>query len=310
MLRAAEIGAVSNASVSVPVSVVIPAFRRAELVARAVRSALSQRPQPDEVIVVDDCSGDGTGSSAHTAGARVITHVRNGGEGAARNTAIDASRNDWVAFLDSDDMWLPGHLENLWAARDGHVLVGAAGRGSLDGRWYGQPRLRPLLLAGPRDVIVPHNCVTPSGAMAKRDSLIAVGGFPARRHVGDLDTWIRLLEHGTGVALGVQGFVYEQHAGQVSVDLEAMSIALMDVIDGYSDRSWWSASLSRQAEAMPMWDQARALQAAGRPTAAAKALGPFIDPRRLLGLNKLLVSRRHAARRRVGSVSIMNGDGT
>ena len=282
---------------ALPVSVVIPAFRRADLVARAVRSALSQSPEPDEVIVVDDCSGDATAAAACEAGARVITHAVNGGEGAARNTAIEASRNEWVAFLDSDDMWLPGHLGNLWEARNGHVLVGAAGRGSSDGRWYGQPRLRPRLLAGPRDVIVPFNCITPSGAMAKRSSIIDAGGFPSRKYVGDLDTWIRLLEKGTGVALGVQGFVYEQHPGQVSVDLEAMSSALMDVVDGYCNRAWWSESLSRQAEAMPTWDQARALHASGHKAAAVRALTPFADPRRLVGLNRLLVSRRAARRR-------------
>ena len=92
-----------------PVSVVIPAFNRPEMVARAVRSALEQQPRrPAEVIVVDDASSDDTAAAASAAGARVIRHEVNQGEGAARNTAIRAARHDWVALLDSDDEFLPG----------------------------------------------------------------------------------------------------------------------------------------------------------------------------------------------------------
>ena len=98
-----------------PVSVVIPAYNRPDLVGRAVRSALTQRPQPPaEVVVVDDCSSDATGAAARAAGARVIRHEVNRGEGAARNTAIRAARGEWVAMLDSDDEWLDGHLAALW----------------------------------------------------------------------------------------------------------------------------------------------------------------------------------------------------
>ena len=65
-----------------PVSVVIPAFNRPDMVARAVRSALEQQPRPPaEVIVVDDGSSDDTAAAASAAGARVIRHEVNQGEG-------------------------------------------------------------------------------------------------------------------------------------------------------------------------------------------------------------------------------------
>src|SRR4051794_32304698 len=94
-----------------PVSVVIPAYRRPGMVERALRSVLAQTRRPAEVIVVDDASGDDTGARAAALGARVITHERNSGRGATRNRGIAAASQDWIALLDCDDEWLPRHLE-------------------------------------------------------------------------------------------------------------------------------------------------------------------------------------------------------
>src|SRR4051794_4178924 len=107
-----------------PISVVIPAYRRADLVRRAVASVRAQRPaQPAEIIVVDDASGDGTADAARDSGATVVVNPANVGEGAARNVGVRAATQPWIALLDSDDEWLPDHLSRLWPLRDGHVLV-------------------------------------------------------------------------------------------------------------------------------------------------------------------------------------------
>src|ERR1700704_1147115 len=111
---------------TLPVTVVIPAYQRAAMVERAIRSVQAQRARPAEVIVVDDASGDDTGPRAASLGAHLITPEQNQGEGAARNTGLQAAAHDWVALLDCDDEWLPTHLETLWAVRDGHVLIGTA----------------------------------------------------------------------------------------------------------------------------------------------------------------------------------------
>ena len=103
---------------SLPVSVVIPAYNRPDMVVRAVRSALGQLPAPpEEIIVVDDCSTDRTAEAAARAGAQVVRHELNLGEGAARNTGIAHAREPWVALLDSDDEWLPDLLATLWPLR-------------------------------------------------------------------------------------------------------------------------------------------------------------------------------------------------
>ncbi len=94
------------------VSTVIPTYNRAHFVRRAVDSALGQSRPGDEVIVVDDGSTDNTAEVLAPYGDR-ITYVRtaNGGGGAARNVGVRLASRDLVAFLDSDDEWMPGKLE-------------------------------------------------------------------------------------------------------------------------------------------------------------------------------------------------------
>ncbi|MCM3904150.1 MAG: glycosyltransferase, partial [Pyrinomonadaceae bacterium] len=95
-------------------SVVIPTWNRARLVCEAVASALDQRPGQVEVIVVDDGSTDNTaGMLARRFGARicVLHQPQRSGIGAARNTGARAANGELVAFLDSDDLWLPGKLD-------------------------------------------------------------------------------------------------------------------------------------------------------------------------------------------------------
>jgi hypothetical protein len=91
-------------------SVVIPTFNRAHLIPRAIRSVLSQLRAEDELIVVDDGSTDHTESVVTGFGDRRIRYIQqtNRGAGAARNRGVREATRDLIAFLDSDDEWLPG----------------------------------------------------------------------------------------------------------------------------------------------------------------------------------------------------------
>lgn len=94
------------------VSVIIPTFNRRELVQQAVESALVQTYPACEVIVVDDGSIDGTGQALS---ARFGSRIRylwqeNRGESVARNIGIAAAQGEYIALLDSDDVWLPEKL--------------------------------------------------------------------------------------------------------------------------------------------------------------------------------------------------------
>jgi len=99
------------------VSVIIPVLNRAAIVGRAIMSALSQQlPSAGwstNVVVVDDGSSDDLATTLEPFGERVllVRHAHNRGAAAARNTGIAASDGDLIAFLDSDDLWLPGKLK-------------------------------------------------------------------------------------------------------------------------------------------------------------------------------------------------------
>jgi glycosyltransferase involved in cell wall biosynthesis len=93
------------------ISVVIPTYNRAALTPRAVASALANVEAGDEIIVVDDGSTDNTEQALTPFRERIrLLQGRHAGAGAARNLGIPAARGDVVAFLDSDDEWMPNKL--------------------------------------------------------------------------------------------------------------------------------------------------------------------------------------------------------
>ena len=95
-------------------SVIIPTWNRAHLVCDAIDSALNQRPGEVEVIVVDDASTDNTARRLAETYGDAIRLLRLGnrrGGGAARNAGVAFARGKFVAFLDSDDVWLPGKFD-------------------------------------------------------------------------------------------------------------------------------------------------------------------------------------------------------
>ncbi len=104
------------------VSVIIPTYNRAETLPRAIDSALDQTVEDLEVVVVDDGSTDETSSvlaEYDDPRVRPVVHATNQGANAARNTGIEHARGTYVAFLDSDDTWLPEKLERQLATLDG-----------------------------------------------------------------------------------------------------------------------------------------------------------------------------------------------
>jgi glycosyltransferase involved in cell wall biosynthesis len=98
------------------VSVVIPAYNREKEIMKALSSVAEQTYPYVEVIVIDDGSSDRTVEVVREARyrmpVRVIALGRNQGIAAARNVGIDAARGEYIAFLDSDDWWLPGKLSH------------------------------------------------------------------------------------------------------------------------------------------------------------------------------------------------------
>ena len=94
------------------VSVVIPTYNRCARVTTAVQSVLAQGTQLHEVLVIDDGSTDDTPAAMAAIQDRRLRYVwkDNAGVSAARNLGLDLATGDWIAFLDSDDHWLPSRL--------------------------------------------------------------------------------------------------------------------------------------------------------------------------------------------------------
>jgi glycosyltransferase involved in cell wall biosynthesis len=103
-------------------SVVVPAFNAAATLRGTIESVLAQSRPDLELLVVDDCSSDETPEIVRSfrsdSRVRLLSRSTNGGVSAARNQAIHEATAPVVAFLDSDDLWLPNYLERMGSALD------------------------------------------------------------------------------------------------------------------------------------------------------------------------------------------------
>lgn len=107
------------------VSVIIPSYNRAGLLAETLASVLGQTVAPLEILVIDDGSNDGTPTMLARQFPQVSVHsIAHAGQGAARNVGIQYARGEAVAFLDSDDLWDPRFLEEMTAALENSPRAG------------------------------------------------------------------------------------------------------------------------------------------------------------------------------------------
>ena len=125
------------------VSVVMPAYNYGRFLGEAIQSVLDQTFQDFELIVVDDGSTDNTKEVIGSFTDRRIKYIyqQNRGVSTALNVGISASRGEYIALLDADDIWLPHNLEKGVEVLDEHAEVGFSyGQAYLmdiEGRIYG-----------------------------------------------------------------------------------------------------------------------------------------------------------------------------
>ena len=128
---------------------------------------------------------------------------------------------EWVALLDSDNVWLPHHLATVWRHRDGRDLVSASALryefSTHSDRFHGPVGRSVVTLDSPAKLAFPGNFICASGTIVRKPAVEAAGGFQSRRRlVEDLDLWVRLFEHGTGVAIPLVTVNYRVHDQQKS----------------------------------------------------------------------------------------------
>ncbi len=138
------------------ISIVIPVYNRADMIRRTVEGCLAQTYPKIEVVLVDDCSTDRLSEAlaafADDPRVRLISHQDNKGVSTARNSGVEAAKGELIAFLDSDDLWLPTKLERQVALISNHdgdrYLCGTLTEVRSD---KGTVRIRPKRLK-PKDV--------------------------------------------------------------------------------------------------------------------------------------------------------------
>jgi glycosyltransferase involved in cell wall biosynthesis len=140
-------------------SVVIPAYNRAHIIGAALRSVLSQDFADFEIIVVDDGSKDDLESVVSALGDERIRYVwqENGGGGSARNRGIDEAQGRYIAFLDSDDVFLPDHLAAMHRLLAGRTDIVAYAQVIVD-RQNGKTFLKPPRAIGENEDMAEYLC--------------------------------------------------------------------------------------------------------------------------------------------------------
>lgn len=93
------------------ISVIIPTYNRAHLIKNSIDSVLNQTIKVDEIIVIDDGSSDNTKEFLDNYPTITYHYQKNSGVSGARNAGIKLAKNDWICFLDSDDIWHENKIE-------------------------------------------------------------------------------------------------------------------------------------------------------------------------------------------------------
>lgn len=183
------------------VSVIIPTYNRAHLLRRAVLSVQAQTLPDWEVIVVDDCSTEdiaGALAEFDDRRIRLIRHPVNRGAPAARNTGIASASAPWIAFLDSDDEWLPEKLARQWrlvrGGADAPLLIYSGFEKVGWPRQPSPPTRRGHVFIDLLEENFVGTCSTP---LVRNQALQSVGGFDTEmRSCQDWDLWLRLARQG------------------------------------------------------------------------------------------------------------------
>jgi glycosyltransferase involved in cell wall biosynthesis len=188
------------------ISVVIPLYNKRDTIMRALESVFNQTIQPDEIVVVNDGSTDGSKKIVAELNHPLVKLIcqPNSGVSAARNRGISEAKCDWIAFLDADDEWLPEFLETIDSLYEMFPHSCVLATTYFIQNHYGQRRnaiIKKLPYKGDKGFLSNYfevaECSEPpinsSAVVTKKDSLNAIGGFPTGIKSGeDLLTWARL----------------------------------------------------------------------------------------------------------------------
>lgn len=228
------------------VSVIVPTYNRARMVCEAIDSVLAQTLREFELILVDDGSTDGTGEVIRDryGGEPRLRYVaqENGGTAQARDHGLREARGEFVALLDSDDLWLPRHLESQVACLDAH---GDADLVVCDARYEGGERKGTIF--GEKDYRLPDSIdalskaawALPGTMLMRTDAVRALGFRSEFPYAEDTDFLWRLNLAGRQVRANPEVLtVYRHHDGggeatQKSLEWEVFQLDQARLMEHY-----------------------------------------------------------------------------
>ena len=222
------------------VSVVIPAYNAASYIGGALNSVLAQTFTNYEIIVVNDGSPDTaaleTALQPYQPSIRYLKQANRGPSG-ARNAGIQAARGKYLAFLDSDDVWLPQHL-----ARQMDMLAKNSGLGLIYANCLLLADDKPLGIAFdntsqslPVDfdaLLAERATVNTSSTVVLREAVIQAGMFDERfKRCEDFDLWLRLAHAGMQMTFSREIQIGHRLANGLAADSDLMKQALIGVYE-------------------------------------------------------------------------------
>ncbi len=230
------------------ISAVVAAYQAEEWIAETLETILGQTRPPDEVVVVDDGSTDGTARELERFAGRVrVVRQPNGGCPAAFNTAFREARGDFVAMCGADDIWAPQKLEWQAQAMQAHpeadVLFGhAAVVGRLQGE-YSKPPASGLL---DNDVLTEAlfrvNCICAPSVVIRRSLFERLGPFVEDFGADDYEYWFRCLRAGARFYFDPRVLLqWRQHDSNLSAQGPWMDACAYKVL------KWYEADVADRA---------------------------------------------------------------
>lgn len=247
------------------VSVILPTYNRTGLLERAMASVLAQDYRAIELIVVDDASSEDIAAVVEGFGdprARCLRCERNVGAAAARNVGLEAARGEFIAFQDSDDLWLQDKLRKQVDALRvagpdiGFVYTDVARLAEnmlniFPGRTLGQDRQRLSDVALGDGILFSYT----QSWLVRADALRAAGPFdPAFRRWEDWDLCIRLTRVCDGVRVPGVHVISQRMEDSITTDPTLAVPALRRLVDKHANSS---AARSRGGARL-LYTQARA----------------------------------------------------
>lgn len=227
-----------------PVSVVLPTFNSGQLVVQAVESVLSQTLPVTEIIVVDDGSTDDTAAQLARYGDKVrYLPQLNQGVSAARNLGVSAASQEFVAFLDADDVWHPRKMELQLPVFARHPELGLLGTTFFD--WPSEQF--PVLNGGSTEPnfvswsrLVVKNSLATSSIVVRRHLLERAGPFDrAIQGPEDRDLWLRVAELAPIANLDLPLMGYRDVPGSVSKQAERCEAGMIRILKKLDERKVW-----------------------------------------------------------------------